>query len=149
MFGLLKNIKLKICHLKASILKKEIKTTYVWRFIFSHRDISPQKKSVKYTAFFDKRDNDLSVYDKKVSEDKMFKIGDSFVGSCHIPPKETIAAGELTFEVLTNLNLKLISYPCPHKLHINIVNIPHNDISKKRHIAHMLAESAKLIQRKD
>lgn len=51
MFGLLKNIKLKICHLKASILKKEIKTTYVWRFIFSHRDISPQKKSVKYTAF--------------------------------------------------------------------------------------------------
>ena len=91
----------------------------------------------------------MSVYDKKVSEDKMFKIGDSFVGSCHIPPKETIAAGELTFEVLTNLNLKLISYPCPHKLHINIVNIPHNDISKKRHIAHMLAESAKLIQRKD
>ena len=33
-------------------------------------EIEEYARKHKYTAFFDKRDNDLSVYDKKVSEDR-------------------------------------------------------------------------------
>lgn len=146
MFGLLKIIKSNLFKLKAAILKKEISNVLVWRFIFDKRDISIVNKKIKYAAFYDNRYNDLSVYNKKLSTEAMFSIGDSFVGSFHNPPKRTIAAGEIESSIFTNKNLKLISYPYPHKLHINITGFPSDNILK-RHIAHQLADSAKLILR--
>ena len=109
MFGLLRKIKSDFSKFKANIIKKELKSGTFCRFILDQRQICSQNKTIKYTAFYDKRYSSLSVYNKVLSDEEMFVIGDAYVGSYHKTPKRTIAAGELNANIITNSNLKLMS----------------------------------------
>lgn len=146
MFGLLKKIKSDFCKFKANIFKKELKRGVFCRFILDKRHISYQNKTVKYTAFYDKRYSSLSVYNKVFPNEEMFVIGDTYVGSYHTPPKRTIATGELDASAIINSDLKLISIPYPHKLHVDIVGFPNED-KAKRLVAQKLADLSSLTLR--
>jgi len=127
--------------------EKRVSASYVIRFVFSKSQYSLAKKIAKYTAFLPHQNypSELSVYQNSLEIEKMYSIGDDYVGIYRTKSKKVKACAILSVSDIEQIDqepkLEALSWPRPHYLHANIKPLP-VDKALQRHIAHRLSEMA-------
>lgn len=135
----------KIKYYIAKIKQKQITNLEMCRYIFNKNEFNTTK--VKPSAFLDSRKpKELSIYQNILSKNEMVNIGNIYVGRYHKKPKNVkalaiIHSQNIEKHKINDNNLRIISFPYPHKLHCNIVDYDFDQI-KDRNIAHQMAEDS-------